>query len=400
MKILSVTAQKVDSTGSGVFLTELVKGFHKLGHEQAVVCGTVREDTISLPVGVTVFPVCYKTDSLPFPICGMSDEMPYESTRYCDMTEEMTGQFRESFQKALKTAVAEFQPDVILCHHLYYLAALVRQLCPGIPVFGQCHGSDLRQIRKNSWQREWILSQIPKLDGIFALHAQQKETICQTFGLPRNQVQVMGTGYNSDIFYLDETVKAGRNSRKQRLIFAGKLSEKKGLFSLLRALRLLQHPENYELALAGGYGNTIEYAEICRLAEMSPCPVTFLGRLSHPELAREMNTSDAFILPSFYEGLPLVLIEAMACGLKTICTDLPGIRPWLDQTIPMSGTIFVEPPRMFNEDEPYPEDLESFEQRLAQSIESIRSSYTADPELVRQVSWTALCQKLISIWNS
>jgi len=400
MKILSVTAQKVDSTGSGVFLTELVKGFHKLGHAQAVVCGTVREDTISLPVGVTVFPVCYKTDSLPFPICGMSDEMPYESTRYCDMTEEMTGQFRESFQKALKTAVAEFQPDVILCHHLYYLAALVRQLCPGIPVFGQCHGSDLRQIRKNSWQREWILSQIPKLDGIFALHAQQKETICQTFGLPRNQVQVMGTGYNSDIFYLDETVKAVRNSRKQRLIFAGKLSEKKGLFSLLRALRLLQHPENYELALVGGYGNTIEYAEICRLAEMSPCPVTFLGRLSHPELAREMNTSDAFILPSFYEGLPLVLIEAMACGLKTICTDLPGIRPWLDQTIPMSGTIFVEPPRMFNEDEPYPEDLESFEQRLAQSIESIRSSYTADPELVRQVSWTALCQKLISIWNS
>ena len=44
-----------------------------------------------------------------------------------------------------------FQPDVILCHHLYFLAALVRQLCPNIPVYGQCHGSDLRQIRKNSW---------------------------------------------------------------------------------------------------------------------------------------------------------------------------------------------------------------------------------------------------------
>ena len=55
---------------------------------------------------------------------------------------------------------------------------------------------------------------------------------------------------------------------------------------------------------------------------------------------------------------------------------------------------------MFNEDEPYPEDLESFEQRLAQSIEAIRSGYTADPELVRQVSWNTLCQKLISIWNS
>ena len=400
MKILSVTAQKVDSTGSGVFLTELVKGFEKLGHQQAVVCGTVREDTIQLPAGVTVFPVYYKTESLPFPICGMSDEMPYESTRYSDMTEEMTRQFRNAFRSAIEAAVAEFHPDVILCHHLYYLASLVRELCPHIPVYGQCHGSDLRQIRKNPWQREWILRQIPKLDGIFALHSQQKEALCQTFSLPKDRVCIMGTGYNSDIFYLDETARTIRNSRNLRLIFAGKLSEKKGLFSLLRALRLLQHPEYYELALAGGYGNSIEYGEICNLAESAPCTVTFLGKLSHPELAREMNASDVFILPSFYEGLPLVLIEAMACGLKTICTDLPGIRPWLDQAIPQNGTVFVAPPRMFNEDEPYPEDLESFEQRLAQSVEAIRSGYTADPELVRQVSWNTLCQKLISIWNS
>ena len=87
MKILSVTAQKVDSTGSGVFLTELVKGFEKLGHQQAVICGTVREDTIHLPEGVRCFPVFYKSDGLPIPISGMSDEMPYESTRYSDMSE-------------------------------------------------------------------------------------------------------------------------------------------------------------------------------------------------------------------------------------------------------------------------------------------------------------------------
>ena len=120
MRILSVTAQKVDSIGSGVFLTELVKGFAKQGHEQAVVCGTVREDIICLPDGVRLFPVFYKSEALPFPICGMSGEMPYESTRYCDMTEEMTGQLRDAFRKVLETAVAEFQPDVILCHHLYF----------------------------------------------------------------------------------------------------------------------------------------------------------------------------------------------------------------------------------------------------------------------------------------
>ena len=73
MRILSVTAQKVDSTGSGVYLTELVRGFAKAGHQQAVICGTTWQDRICLPEGVAVYPVYYNTEELPFPICGMSD---------------------------------------------------------------------------------------------------------------------------------------------------------------------------------------------------------------------------------------------------------------------------------------------------------------------------------------
>ena len=400
MKILSVTAQKVDSTGSGIFLTELVKSFEKLGHEQAVVCGTVAEDTISLPDSVSLFPVFYKTPALPFPICGMSDEMPYESTRYRDLDEAMTEQLLDNFRTQIREAVETFQPDVVICHHLYFLAALIRELYPQLKIYGQCHGSDLRQIRKNSWKRDWIVDNIRKLDGIFALHAQQKQTIEEIFGVDGSKVHVMGTGYNSHVFCLQEAEKAKKDSKKIRLIFAGKLSEKKGLYSLLRALRLLSQPERYELVLAGGYGNQAEYAAICRLAEFAPCPVTFLGRLNHQELALEMNRSDVFILPSFYEGLPLVLIEAMACGLKTICTDLPGIRPWLDAAIPGSGTTFIQPPRMFNEDEPYPEDLPQFELKLARAIEAIHNRPAADQQLVKKVSWDGLSQAYCTIWNS
>ena len=160
MRILSVTAQKPDSTGSGVFLTELVKGFHKAGHQQAVICGTVTEDPLHLPDGVAFYPMYYKSDEVPFPVCGMSDEMPYESTRYCDMTEEMTQQLFAAFRKIIRQAVEEFQPDVVLCHHLYFLTALVKEAYPQLPVYGQCHGSDLRQFRKNLWQHELILENI------------------------------------------------------------------------------------------------------------------------------------------------------------------------------------------------------------------------------------------------
>ena len=51
MRILSITAQKPNSTGSGVYLTELVKEYEMLGHEQAVVAGVYRDDLIELPDG-------------------------------------------------------------------------------------------------------------------------------------------------------------------------------------------------------------------------------------------------------------------------------------------------------------------------------------------------------------
>jgi glycosyltransferase involved in cell wall biosynthesis len=190
-----------------------------------------------------------------------------------------------------------------------------------------------------------------------------------------------------------------QKSPKTRLIFAGKLSEKKGVMSLLRALSHLNNPQDYELALAGGYGNQAEYDEICRLAEAAPCEVSFLGKLTHQQLAQQMNASDIFILPSFFEGLPLVLIEAMACGTRVICSDLPGIQPWLEKAIPGSGVVFVTPPEMQNEDEPLPESLPIFEKALAEAIVTVMDNPLADQNLVKSVSWDALCGKLIGIFE-
>ena len=114
MRILSITAQKPDSTGSGVFLTELTRAFDALGCQQAVVCGTIHEDTLPFGPQIFTFPVHYQSEQLPFPVCGMSDEMPYESTRYRDMTEEMTAQFRDAFRAKITEAVETFRPDVSL----------------------------------------------------------------------------------------------------------------------------------------------------------------------------------------------------------------------------------------------------------------------------------------------
>ena len=386
MRILSITAQKPHSTGSGVYLTGLVKGFATLGHEQAVVAGVYKEDEIHFPEGTRVYPVYYRTESLPFPIAGMSDEMPYESTIYSQMTEYMVDAFRQAFLEKTREAVECFRPDLILCHHLYLLTALVREAFPQYKTAAICHGTGLRQIKKNSLERDYILAHIKELHKVFCLHREQREEISRVYGVPGERLEVIGSGFDDSIF---RYMPVKKEDGVKRLIYAGKLSEKKGVMSLLRSLVCLEQlqrqweqgemqqrletgqppePVKIEVWLAGGYGNQLEYETIKKLAEQSPYPVKFLGRLDQPQLAKRMNQADVFVLPSFYEGLPLVVIEALACGLQVVCTDLPGVRPWLEENIGTCAVRFVPLPAIVNADEPLEQELPQVERRLAEAI--------------------------------
>ncbi len=393
MRILSITAQKPNSTGSGVFLTELVKELAAKGHEQAVVAGVYKEDKTEVPENTKVYPVIFKSEELPFPIAGMSDEMPYESTRYCDMTEEMAGQFANAFLTKIRQAVKEFQPDLILSHHLYLLTALVRENFSELPVYGFCHNTDLRQLQKNVLKQEYIKAQIAKLNRIFALHEEQKTQICQMFHVTAEQVEVSGMGYNSHIF---RDLHIRKFPGKTKIVFAGKISEKKGVESLIRSLAYLPYEaDKLEVYLAGGAGNETEYARICRLAEKAPYPVHFLGKLEQMELAKVYNTCDIFALPSFSEGLPLTVIEALACGDRVVMSDLPGIREWLDTYAPGADIRYVELPRMNRVDEAVREELPAYEKRIAESLQKSVEENCTRPADVSRISWGKIAEKVL-----
>lgn len=138
------------------------------------------------------------------------------------------------------------------------MASLVQQMYPNIPIYGQCHRSDLRQLETKPWQRERIKAQIPKLSSIFALHDAQKQRICEIFDLPPHEAYVMGIGYNSNIFFKHSSSK---NKEKIRYLFAGKLS-KKSVYSLLCCPNHLKSPDQVELYLVGGCDCEEELAQL------------------------------------------------------------------------------------------------------------------------------------------
>lgn len=402
MRILHVTAQKPDSTGSGVYLAQTVAALGRLGHEQAIVCGVDAADDVALPEGVAVYPVRFNTFELPFDVCGMSDEMPYPSTRYRDLTPTMLAQFEAAFRRVLSETIAAFAPEVIVCNHLYLVTTFVRELTDELglacPVVGICHNTCLRQLGQHGLERDRIIAAVRRLDLVLALHAEQRERILALFACDATKVGVIGTGFDASVFNCAPLPAGGRDVAADRkpssLIFAGKVTFKKGVGSLFAALGLLgKRSVQVSLTLCGGLGP--DYSETRLADETAHCgqEAAYLGKLAPADLAQAYRGAEVFVLPSFYEGLPLVVIEALACGCKVVVTDLPGLRPWIEGNIPDAPVVYVAPPAMQAVDEPLASELPAFEERLAAAIEEALRM-PARPCDVSALSWDALGARL------
>lgn len=413
-RILHVLAQIPGQTGSGTFLQALIKEAGKKGYRQALLAGVPEgypEDQFLVDWNVEYYPVWFETEELPFPVVGMSDAMPYPSTRYRDMTEEMADQWKAAFRKRVSEAILGFQPDQILCHHLWLLSALVREIAPDLPVAVISHGTDLRQLDQAHQFAEEVICGCGGADVVFALNVHQKDKIVERFGLCGNRIQIIGGGYHSDLFYPVERTGA---RRPVRLVYAGKLSSAKGVPSLLRAFSQLE-PESCTLTLAGsGVGKEAE--EIRALADAITGQITFTGPLPQERLADLFRDSDLFVLASFYEGLPLVLIEALATGLRAVVSDLPGVAEWLGQEICECGLVeFVSLPTLREMDKPEEKELPAFEERLRKTIEiqiqRIQSGELLDHHRIqnniRKASWESIFHEIEesfsqcgAAWNS
>lgn len=421
MNILVITAQKPDSTGSGVYVAETVRAFSSAGHEVTLVAGIDISDNVTLPEGVAFHPVRFRTPELPYPVCGMSDQMPYEATRYLDMTPEMCNQFKHAFDQAIRESCEKVLPDVVLCHHLYLACGVavrcVREIaeargCARPSVRGICHSTDLRQMGKHSLERKFIVEGVRALECIFALHEPQKHEIMEMYGVPEERVRVVGSGYNDKLFNREGRAPSaaggfactGEPSRVAgepvRVVYVGKIWRKKGVESLIRCAQLLETtPSDIAFNLVGGHNDEREFAELRAQADASSYRFAFPGKVDQNQLAGIYRGSDVFVLPSFFEGLPLVVIEALACGCKAVVTDLPGIRPWIFANIPAAPVRFVEPPRMESVDEPVADDLPAFEQHLAKALDTAAAApapSAANFAGIERVTWAGLAEKLIA----
>ncbi|WP_137702259.1 glycosyltransferase [Marimonas lutisalis] len=112
-------------------------------------------------------------------------------------------------------------------------------------------------------------------------------------------------------------------ARGHQVLFVGRLAAVKGLPVLFEALEHLRH-ETLSLAIIGDGPDRAALERMARDKGIDQ-QVDFMGYRSQSEVAAMLAETDLLVLPSFAEGLPVVLMEALAAGVPVVTTQIAGI---------------------------------------------------------------------------
>jgi len=400
MRILHVLSQRPLLTGSGITLDAMTRNAASSGWEQQVAVG-VPDDDPSPTVGELdpdrIHPLHFGEPPLAFAVPGMSDVMPYPSTRFSDLDEEQVSAYRRAWAEHLRPILATFRPQLIHSHHLWLLSALLKDLAPETPIVTQCHATGFRQMELCPHLAEGVRAGCARNERFLVLHTGDGERLRRCLGVGSRRVATVGAGYRDDLFRA-----AGRDpNTTPALVFVGKLSNAKGLPWLLDAFERLQRGRpDLVLHVAGSGAGAEADALRTRMTAMAPA-VVHHGQLGQRPLAELMRRVTVCVLPSFYEGLPLVLVEAMACGCRLVATALPGIEGELAPALG-EGLETVALPGFESVDKPRPDDLPAFVERLTAAIDR---ALDATPlrmtprTALEPFTWGAVFARVEAVWR-
>ena len=364
MRILHVLAQLPIKTGSGVYFTNVIDGLKEFNVEQAAIYATTPEYNFNFVD--EKFEVEFQGEDISFPIVGMSDIMPYDNTLYKNMTDEMIESWQKAFREKLIQARETFKPDVVITHHLWILSSMVCDIFENVKVLGVCHNTDIRQAEKNPTMKDKYVKSLGKLDKILALSSGVIDGIANIYNYPVGKIVNIGAGYNEKIFYPAEKYEKNDNVK---ILYAGKFDESKGFYELIKAFRLLEKKDTkVELELIGNLKEE-DRPRVESLVGDSK-RIRIYNAVDQVHLGEIMRHKDIFILPSYFEGLGLIAVEALGSGLRVVATEIEGLIEFLGEKINNSEIIeYVKMPTIYDTDKAVEEEKPAFIERLVETLE-------------------------------
>lgn len=226
----------------------------------------------------------------------------------------------ESFR--LRRLIRRHRPDVLHVHWMIPQGVSALVAGRSVPWLVTTHGGDVYALRDPISSR--LKRAVVRRASAFTATNADIEVRLVELGADPERVHIQSVGADIDGF---RRLMGDEEQVPGRILFVGRLVEKKGVAVLLDALRRLPDDLEWSLEIAGDGPLRAELEQ-----QAAGLPVTFAGTASRAWLARAYARSSVVVVPSVpatsgdQDGLPTVLLEAMGAGRAAIASDLPGIN--------------------------------------------------------------------------
>lgn len=244
----------------------------------------------------------------------------YEVVRFKPIVKSLGNAIMPNMLPELLKNEKEF--DVIHAHsHLFFstnLCSLVRKI-KSTPLVITNHG--LISQTAPQWVQMLYLPTVAKwtydaADRVIC-YTEEDKLMLEDLGVDHSKIAVIHNGIDTDLF---SPGGKGKNKEWKQILWVGRFTPGKGVEYLIDAFKMLLDDFPEAKLVMVGRGPMREVIEEKTVGLSNVSIQDFVPNSELPNLYRD---SDVFVLPSLYEGFPRTIMEAMACGVPIVCTDLP-----------------------------------------------------------------------------
>ncbi|TKB46631.1 glycosyltransferase family 4 protein [Thalassotalea mangrovi] len=189
------------------------------------------------------------------------------------------------------------------------------------PFFIKVHGSDINEFGKDKWRAKQITWAANRAAAVFVVSDALRQRMI-SLGVDEQKLHLVYNGVDKKLFF---PAAASHPRTSKRLLYVGNLKANKGVIELISSFTELLHQFPDSKLVIAGQGEMESAMRQMLDDRLAADKVEFLGSIAHQQVAQEIRLSDVVVLPSYAEGVPNILLEAMACGKPVVATSVGGI---------------------------------------------------------------------------